>query len=188
MWSWFGFGIWYLCEKYPFFYIFEICLVQPSPYIQFHKNEHPSKPASYKNLSMQSNQNPVPLSLASLSTFIASHIQSVQFDHVLHHTQSSRPWCSPIRSVPSSQCMDALLVGLTSCSCSPCFCYSFGPSEQNPVLQFGSLSLSPFMARWRFYGGMQDIHQCGYGTRPSGTLICCPGKNRGTSPWTSKLL
>ena len=38
------------------------------------------------------------------------------------------------------------------------------------MLQCGSLSLSPSTARWCFYGGMQDIHQCGYGTTPSGTL------------------
>ena len=33
------------------------------------------------------------------------------------------------------------------------------------MLQGGSLSLSPFIARW-FYGDMQDIHQCVYGRKP----------------------
>ena len=52
------------------------------------------------------------------------------------------------------------------CSCSPSLCSSFGPWELSPVLQYGSLSLSPSITRWRFYGNMQDIHQCGYRRRP----------------------
>ena len=48
MWSWFDFGIWYLSEKYPLFYIFQICLVEASPYIQFHKGGHQNKPGSNK--------------------------------------------------------------------------------------------------------------------------------------------
>ena len=57
------------------------------------------------------------------------------------------------------------------CSHSPSFCSSFGPRELSPVLQSGTLSLSPFITRWRFYGDMQDTHQCGYGTRPVQALF-----------------
>ena len=52
------------------------------------------------------------------------------------------------------------------CSCSPSFFSSFGLWGLSPVLQCRSLSLSPSITRRRFYGHMQDIHQCGYGTRP----------------------
>ena len=52
------------------------------------------------------------------------------------------------------------------CSCSPSFCFSFGPRELSKVFQCGSLSLSPSFARWRFYGDMQNILQYCYGPRP----------------------
>ena len=51
------------------------------------------------------------------------------------------------------------------CSRSLSFCFSFGPRELSPVFQCGSLSLSPSIARGRFYGDMQNIHQYGYGPR-----------------------
>ena len=114
---------------------------------------------------MQKRQIPVPLSLASQSASIVSHIQRVQFDHMLIQLQSSWIWWAPIRSGTLSLWVDTPLVILTSFTFS-LFCSSFGPWELSPVLQYGSLSLSPSIARWRFYGDMQDIHQCGYGTRP----------------------
>ena len=52
------------------------------------------------------------------------------------------------------------------CSRSLSFCFSFGPREVSPVFQCGSLSLSPSIARGRFYGDKQNIHQYGYGPRP----------------------
>ena len=90
----------------------------------------------------------------------------VRFDHTLVQTQSTdlgklppdqfhslRGWTHP-----SWSCLPFLY--------SPSFCSSSGPWELSPALQCGSLSLSPSLARLRFYGDMQDIHQCGYGTRP----------------------
>ena len=58
-----------------------------------------------------------------------------------------------------------------SCSClyflySHSFYSSFRLWELSPVLQCWSLSLSPSVGRRRFYGDIQDIHQCVYGRRP----------------------
>ena len=45
------------------------------------------------------------------------------------------------------------------CSRSLSFCLSFGPTELGPVFQRGSPPPSPSIARWGFYGDMQNIHQ-----------------------------
>ena len=51
----------------------------------------------------------------------------------------------PRMKVPSGLAFIALLL------CSLSFCFSFGPRELSPVFQCGSLSLSPSIARWRFW-------------------------------------
>ena len=50
---------------------------------------------------------------------------------------------------PSSD--EGSLCSCLLCSRSLSFCFSFGPRELSPVFRCGSLSLSPSIARWRFW-------------------------------------
>ena len=136
---------------------------------------------------MQSNQNPLPLSLVSQSAFIAKHIQSVQFDHMFHHSQSSWPWWAPIRSVPLSQCVDAHFVGLTSLlifSLLLLLNWTLGAKSSAPMWVSVSSPIHGQMKILWWFARYFSVWLWNKTIRHY--LICCPGKNQGTSPWTRK--
>ena len=112
MWSWFDL-VYGICLKSTLFLHFPNMFSRSFPLHPVPQRWTSKQTRLKQSLSMQSNQNSVSLSVDSQSAFIASQIQSVQFDHMLHHSQSSRPLWVPIRSVLPSQCMDARFICLT---------------------------------------------------------------------------